>query len=966
MQRQDAIRSPLIAAGEFPRVFRDYRGFHAGETVLVCGCGSSLSQVIAPERVVTIGVNDVGRLFDPDYLLVVNPRTQFTADRFTHVERSRAHAIFTQLNLQLNHPCVIRFQMGTRGGTTFENPDVLHHTRNSPYPAICLAVHMGARRIGVIGVDFTQHHFFAQTGRHALTAEIDRINQEYRQLDESCRRRNVDIFNLSAESLLTAFRKMRQDDFLRGADPPSGFSGRKIFFVNYRFLSCGHVFRDGLDHAAAHLGLESKAALWDKPDLHEEISAFRPDLLFAVHGRKFSTRIRSGVATPDSAVWLLDEPYEVDDTSRFSSLFGTQFVNDPATLHRHANARYLPVCYDPDVHTYLSSAQRPHAVGFIGGANPMREQALTRLARRDLLTYIVGGPWRDPALLRLNRSTNIPAGQTADLYRNTRIVVNIFRTVHHYNSSGIAPVSMNPRIFEALQCGALVISEHRPEMDSLCPELPVFRSMDEMEDLVERFLAQPDHFARVRKACIRRLAGHSYAQRLRTVLEATLERQRPAAYSLPHPAMQEKKERIPIAARQNMNRDVLMAETADERRSSLELPPEMANDWEVNGSVVQLDSDGSLRLWKTTDDGPGTEQGLIDKIRHEEVILEFDVLLARESRFIAKIHQAEAHNQLSNSYHLVCSGGRAYLARHNRVLSKFFLPLDSWTPISFSYSNGSLLVRKSGTEVARVTDRTLAGGYCFLGVKGGSVSLRNVRVKEPRSAEARRSGFPHQVFQAASERARPKVSIITTVYDRIECLEQCVRSVAALEFRDFEHIVVADAPPRSVLEQIRGLVAEHPSETAPPIFANLKLRGNDWGISPAALGLRMAIGQYVCFLSDDNGYKPHHFKKLVNALDTNPHLGFVYSSCLYDGRTTLNASIPRAGRIDLGQPLFRRELFEKYLGGTLPFHEFGWDWRMIERFICSGVQWRHLNEDTFIFRLAKYPHLAGRPLELRS
>jgi hypothetical protein len=34
---------------------------------------------------------------------------------------------------------------------------------------------------------------------------------------------------------------------------------------------------------------------------------------------------------------------------------------------------------------------------------------------------------------------------------------------------------------------------------------------------------------------------------------------------------------------------------------------------------------------------------------------------------------------------------------------------------------------------------------------------------------------------------------------------------------------------------------------------------------------------------------------------------------------------------------------------------------MIERFIRSGVRWKHLNEATFIFRLAKYPHLmAGR------
>ena len=46
------------------------------ETVLVCGCGESLNELEHPERFVTIRVNDVGRRFQPDYLVVVNPRSR--------------------------------------------------------------------------------------------------------------------------------------------------------------------------------------------------------------------------------------------------------------------------------------------------------------------------------------------------------------------------------------------------------------------------------------------------------------------------------------------------------------------------------------------------------------------------------------------------------------------------------------------------------------------------------------------------------------------------------------------------------------------------------------------------------------------------------------------------------------------------------------------------------------------------
>src|SRR5436309_12862499 len=42
-----------------------------GAAILVCGCGESLNTLGDASRTVTIGVNDVGRLFDPTYLLVV-------------------------------------------------------------------------------------------------------------------------------------------------------------------------------------------------------------------------------------------------------------------------------------------------------------------------------------------------------------------------------------------------------------------------------------------------------------------------------------------------------------------------------------------------------------------------------------------------------------------------------------------------------------------------------------------------------------------------------------------------------------------------------------------------------------------------------------------------------------------------------------------------------------------------------
>ena len=57
----------------------------------------------------------------------------------------------------------------------------------------------------------------------------------------------------------------------------------------------------------------------------------------------------------------------------------------------------------------------------------------------------------------------------------------------------------------------------------------------------------------------------------------------------------------------------------------------------------------------------------------------------------------------------------------------------------------------------------------------------------------------------------------------------------------------------------------------------------------------------------------------------------------------------------MGQPMFRKEIFDTYLGGTLPFSNMAWDWEMIHLFMTKGVRWRHVDKPTFLFRLTKYP-----------
>jgi glycosyltransferase involved in cell wall biosynthesis len=201
----------------------------------------------------------------------------------------------------------------------------------------------------------------------------------------------------------------------------------------------------------------------------------------------------------------------------------------------------------------------------------------------------------------------------------------------------------------------------------------------------------------------------------------------------------------------------------------------------------------------------------------------------------------------------------------------------------------------------------------------------------------------------------PKVSIVTTVFDRVACLARCLRSVQHLALTDLEQIVVSDAPPAPIVTAIAELCVQAPRVSQ---YLNLPTRMNDWGISPAIAGLKASSGAYVCFLSDDNAFLPDHFGPLVAALDADPDLGFAYSSCLYAGRKELRYCPPVGAGIDLGQPLFRRSVLREHLGDNPPYRGvFSWDWELIYRVLAAGVRYQHVDEASFVFRLEAYPAL---------
>jgi hypothetical protein len=504
----------------------------------------------------------------------------------------------------------------------------------------------------------------------------------------------------------------------------------KVFVVNYKFLTCGEVFGTGLRHGAAQLGVTYESAMWDDPKLPLKVEQFQPDLIFVVHGRRFVQKWGSRFSRYRTAVWLVDEPYEVDDTARWSGAFQTVFVNDPTTLSRHKNAHYLPVCFDPHLHRD-GGLPRVYQAGFIGGYNETRERWLGEMAGAGLLSYVVGGPWKSPALRRLAPATNVPPERTTELYQQTHVVLNVFRDIHHFNREQISARSMNPRIYEALACGALVLSEPRPEIMEVFPELPTFESARSMLMTLERLLSDESHRRDLLEKSRARLTGHSYSDRLAHVIRTCLAIETDPAQALT--AMEERA----------MNLSTVTTEMAEQALQ--EMTPHVSltpfKEWHSYGDAAQASDDGQVTLLKQFSSAPGSETGLVSVRSYHNVELSFELRLDRDAWFIAKIHQQEKTDQKANSYHLVCEPKASYVAKHNRVLGHLRIARGVWQKVSFRWANRLLEVLVNGIAAIRIPEGHLQSGYCFLGVKGGQARLRKIQLTE--TAEAAATALPN-------------------------------------------------------------------------------------------------------------------------------------------------------------------------------------------------------------------------------
>lgn len=194
----------------------------------------------------------------------------------------------------------------------------------------------------------------------------------------------------------------------------------------------------------------------------------------------------------------------------------------------------------------------------------------------------------------------------------------------------------------------------------------------------------------------------------------------------------------------------------------------------------------------------------------------------------------------------------------------------------------------------------------------------------------------------------PRVSVILTTLNRPEWLEFAIQSVLIQTYQDFELLILDDNSsdpgqlavleryihnPRCVVARSRVTEADRSKRVRYAVLANV--------------GLKMARGEYVTYLCDDDYYLPQRLEKMVARLDRGDECRAVYGSqsLMRDGEIsgTRRAHIILADAyciVDHSSVMHATEIGRE-VGG--------WDEDPKWWGVADGIFWRRLNRAGYRF-----------------
>ena len=255
----------------------------------------------------------------------------------------------------------------------------------------------------------------------------------------------------------------------------------------------------------------------------------KPDLLLAIHGSNVPVdkiqAYRSANVT--TAVYLLDEPYEVDRTAEWARHYNCIFSVDQVTIpvhNKHTRASFLPLAYNPAIFK-PEGPTIPSSILVLGSPFSAREEFLTVLRDRwgKLVTW-VGPGWKQFSPAGQHYEQFVVPADCARFYRGADIVINIHRDSNwsHFgelNSNRLEATHLNPRFWEASACNSLQLCSYRKDLDTFSPKTPSFHTVDEFTNKLEYFISNKKARDTIASKVYSKIKNHTYETRCMSIID---------------------------------------------------------------------------------------------------------------------------------------------------------------------------------------------------------------------------------------------------------------------------------------------------------------------------------------------------------------------------------------------------------------------------------------------------------------
>lgn len=189
---------------------------------IVLGNGLSVKNFIPNSSVFTIGVNDICNFYSPNVLLIVDTLSKFKRKnikgRIENIRKGTPNFyVINDSSWKFPKEKTFKVKFGKYAKRhNLDNKNIIDIGLDSPYMGVQLAYKMGFKKIAILGVDYTLHHFYKKDGEHELVKfkKLASLNKLYKSLHDDLKKQGIIFYNLNKESNIKSIPFIKYDTFI--------------------------------------------------------------------------------------------------------------------------------------------------------------------------------------------------------------------------------------------------------------------------------------------------------------------------------------------------------------------------------------------------------------------------------------------------------------------------------------------------------------------------------------------------------------------------------------------------------------------------------------------------------------------------------------------------------------------------------------------------------------------------------